>query len=97
MRRILNILQATSMAYDVVNEHNVYACTGNPLPRHIEEMATSLLNDSFADAYSKIHTLQREMGYAIADLVNDLYRYMLKLDFPPAIRVYLFDHLAQLE
>lgn len=28
MRRVLNILQSTSMAFDVVNEENVYTCVG---------------------------------------------------------------------
>jgi replication factor C subunit 3/5 len=28
MRRVINILQSTSMAFDEVNEENVYACVG---------------------------------------------------------------------
>lgn len=28
MRRVINILQSTSMAFDVVNEENVYTCVG---------------------------------------------------------------------
>lgn len=28
MRRVINILQSTSMAFDVVNEDNVYTCVG---------------------------------------------------------------------
>ena len=31
MRRVLNILQSTAMAYDMVNEDNVYLCVGHPL------------------------------------------------------------------
>ena len=39
------------MSADVVDELAVYACTGNPLPRDIEAVATWLFNDSFAAAY----------------------------------------------
>ena len=28
MRRALNILQSTSMAFDVINQDNIYVCTG---------------------------------------------------------------------
>ena len=28
MRRVINILQSTSMAFDVVNEEHVYTCVG---------------------------------------------------------------------
>lgn len=28
MRRVINILQSTSMAFDEVNEENVYTCVG---------------------------------------------------------------------
>lgn len=31
MRRVINILQSTSMAFDVVNEETVYTCVGNTL------------------------------------------------------------------
>lgn len=51
MRKILNVLQATSMAYDVVNEENVYLCTGNPLPADIRKIVNWLLNEDFTSAF----------------------------------------------
>ena len=53
MRKVLNVLQATSVAYDEVNERNVYLCTGDPAPSDIHTAITSLLNDSFSDAFSR--------------------------------------------
>jgi len=97
MRRILNILQATSMAYDVVDEKNVYLCTGNPLPSDIEMVANWLLNETFATAYEKTRNLQRDMGYAVADILSEIYLFMNKVEFPAAARVFIFDELAQLE
>lgn len=54
LRRVLNLLQATSMAYPSVNEDAVYLTAGAAVPKVIENMLTSLMNDTFADCYSKI-------------------------------------------
>jgi replication factor C subunit 3/5 len=97
MRRILNILQATSMAHDVVNEANVYMCTGNPLPKDIEAVIHWLFNESFAVAVRKCVELQRLKGYATSDILQDVYRYTNELELPPACRMYLYDELAKLE
>lgn len=50
--------QTTSMSHDVVNEENVYLCVGAPLPREIDDIFHSLLNDNFADCYNKIRHMQ---------------------------------------
>lgn len=97
MRRILNILQATSMAHDVVNEANVYMCTGNPLPKDIADMAQWLWNDGFAAAVAKCADMQKRKGYATSDLLQDLYRYTMDWELPPTCRMYLYDQLATLE
>ena len=51
------------MAHDEVNEHNVYTCTGQPLPSDIANMVEWMLNDDFSAAYRSesqcyIHVLQ---------------------------------------
>ncbi|KAI9914510.1 hypothetical protein PsorP6_007624 [Peronosclerospora sorghi] len=97
MRRILNILQATSMAHDVVNESNVYLCTGNPLPRDIESLTHWLFNETFATAVHKCAEMQKLKGYATSDILHDVYHYTTELELPPRCRMYLYDELAKLE
>lgn len=97
MRRILNILQATSMAHDVVNEVNVYLCTGNPLPKDIELVTQWLFNENFATAVHKCADMQKLKGYATSDILQDVYRYTTELELPPRCRMYLYDELAKLE
>lgn len=97
MRRILNILQATSMAHDVVNEANVYLCTGNPLPADVAALTHWLFTDRFPDAVRKCAEMQTRKGYATSDILQDVYRYTAELELPPSCRMYLFDELAQLE
>lgn len=68
MRRVLNILQASSMAYDKIEEDHVYACTGNPLPSEIQSAVQSLLNDPFSKCYkSKVY-----LGTAMAQQTQHL-------------------------
>ncbi len=51
MRRVLNLLQSTHMAYPIVNEENVYLTAGAALPGVIQSILNSLLNDSFENAH----------------------------------------------
>ena len=51
MRRVLNLLQSTYMAYPIVNEENVYLTAGAALPTVIEGILRSLFNDTFEDSY----------------------------------------------
>ncbi len=51
MRRVLNLLQSTHMAYPIVNEENVYLTAGAALPGVIQSILNSLLNDTFENAH----------------------------------------------
>ena len=42
------------MAYDTVNEDNVYTCVGHPLRRDIENIVKWMLNEDFKTAYNSI-------------------------------------------
>lgn len=52
MRKVLNVLQSTWMAFKDVTEENVYTCVGHPQKKDIENIVYWLLNDeNFADTY----------------------------------------------
>lgn len=51
MRRALNVLQACHAAYDLIDETEIYNCTGNPHPRDIETIVNSMLSDDFTTSY----------------------------------------------
>lgn len=44
-----------------------------------------------------ISALKTERGLALQDLLTGAYEYIEGIDFPPAARVYLLDHLATTE
>jgi len=46
-------LQATAMSAEEVSQEAVYQCTGNPLPRDIEECYRWLMNETIAEAFGR--------------------------------------------
>lgn len=54
MRRVLNILQSTHLAFGKVTEDNVYNCVGQPNPKLIENMLKILMNDDLNKGFKGI-------------------------------------------
>lgn len=50
-------MQSTHMASQQITEEAVYLCTGNPLPKDIEQISYWLLNESFVDSFKRIQNL----------------------------------------
>ena len=42
------------MAFDLVNEENVYLCTGQPLRKDISDIVDWMLNQDYTTAYNSI-------------------------------------------
>ena len=76
MRRVLNILQSTSMAFDKVTEETVYTCVGHPLRSDIANIISWMLNEDFTAAYSKIRDLQTFKGLALQDILTEIHLYV---------------------
>ena len=51
---IFVVFQSTALAFDVVNEVNVYTCTGQPLRSDIANMVKWMLNEDFTTTYNGI-------------------------------------------
>uniref|UniRef100_A0A1A8LYM6 Activator 1 subunit 5 n=2 Tax=Nothobranchius TaxID=28779 RepID=A0A1A8LYM6_9TELE len=97
MRRSLNILQSTSMAYGKVTEDTVYTCTGQPLRSDIANILDWCLNKDFNTAYSQILQLKTLKGLALHDILTEVHLLIHRVDFPPAIRITLLTKLADIE
>ena len=52
-------MQSTHMASQQITEEAVYLCTGNPLPKDIEQISYWLLNESFAESFTRIHPISQ--------------------------------------
>ncbi|XP_023813987.1 replication factor C subunit 5 isoform X1 [Oryzias latipes] len=73
MRRSLNVLQSTSMAYGKVTEDSVYTCTGQPLRSDIANILDWCLNKDFTSAYKQILQLKTLKGLALHDILTELH------------------------
>uniref|UniRef100_A0A8C6LXC2 Replication factor C (activator 1) 5 n=1 Tax=Nothobranchius furzeri TaxID=105023 RepID=A0A8C6LXC2_NOTFU len=73
MRRSLNILQSTSMAYGKVTEDTVYTCTGQPLRSDIANILDWCLNKDFNTAYNQILQLKTLKGLALHDILTEVH------------------------
>lgn len=97
MRKALNILQSTHMASQQITEEAVYLCTGNPLPKDIEQITYWLLNESFATSYKKISEIKTRKGLALVDIVREVTMFVFKIKMPADVRILLINEMADIE
>ncbi|KAJ8471277.1 hypothetical protein OPV22_025620 [Ensete ventricosum] len=97
MRKALNILQSTHMASQHVTDEAVYLCTGNPMPKDVEQIAYWLLNESFTAAFRYISDVKMRKGLALIDIVREVTMFVFKIKMPSDIRVKLINDLADIE
>ncbi|KAM9219250.1 LOW QUALITY PROTEIN: replication factor C subunit 5 [Leptosomus discolor] len=97
MRRALNILQSTTMAFGKVTEENVYTCTGHPLKSDIANILDWMLNQDFSTAYRKITELKTLKGLALQDILTEIHLFVHRVDFPPSVRIQLLIKMADIE
>ncbi|KAI0208611.1 Replication factor C subunit 5 [Lamellibrachia satsuma] len=97
MRKVLNVLQSCSMAYDNVTEDNVYLCVGHPLRKDIENIVNWMLNNDFKTCYNNLMNLKTAKGLALRDVLTEVHLYVHRIDFPTRIRIELLDKMSDIE
>ncbi len=97
LAQVLNVLQSCALAFDVVDENNVYTCVGHPLRQDIRNIVSWMLNESYSTAYNNILELQKLKGLSLQDIVTEVHHFVHQLDIPPKIRIQLLIKLAALE
>uniref|UniRef100_A0A0G4FH96 AAA+ ATPase domain-containing protein n=1 Tax=Chromera velia CCMP2878 TaxID=1169474 RepID=A0A0G4FH96_9ALVE len=97
MRRVLNIMQSCSMAFDEVSAESVYMTTGTPLPSDIDEAFSVLITDGVEEAFLKMDALRISKGYAVVDLITGLFARAKVVKWPTAALSMLMGRLADAE
>lgn len=97
MRRVLNLLQATSMSSTVVDEASVYLTSGAPLPKDIDQILHWLLNSTFQSATMDIAALCKTKGYALADVLTDLTVKMALMEMDSGPLAMIIDGMSDVE
>lgn len=81
MRKVLNILQTTSMAYDVVDEDSVISCTGHPKSEHILQIYNLITTEKFAVALEFTTKIKNDFGYSLLELITELHSLLINKFF----------------
>ncbi|XP_033222282.1 replication factor C subunit 5 [Belonocnema kinseyi] len=97
MRKVINVLQSTWLAFGSVTEDNVYTCVGHPLPVDIRNILNWLLNETYQLAYCKIQDLKVRKGLALQDILTELHVFVNKIEFPEPILIDLIIKMAEIE
>ncbi|MFH4978042.1 hypothetical protein AB6A40_004751 [Gnathostoma spinigerum] len=97
MRRVVNVLQSTAMAFDKITAHNVYLCVGQPTPSDAENIMKILLNDSIELAFIRINEMRLQSAFAVSDILTAVYHSVCGLDLPSDVLALLLDRLSEIE
>eukprot|EP00045_Choanoeca_perplexa_P008949 m.84492 g.84492 ORF g.84492 m.84492 type:complete len:292 (+) comp14688_c0_seq3:102-977(+) len=73
MRKALNILQSTSMAFDTLDARSVYTCTATPQPEDIQSIMSWMLEKSIAESYHLIMAIKTDQGLALQDILKGIH------------------------
>jgi len=95
MRKAINAVQGAAIISPVIDEKRVYSITSTARPDEIDELLSLSLNGDFDGAESLLAQLLHERGIAPNELINQLYRALLKRDIDRALKVQLIDHLGE--
>lgn len=79
MRKVVNNLQSTSMAYNVVNEDSVYDCLGYPKPLQIKTILKSIIDLSYSDAFEKIYNIKLQNGLSLDDIIIEIHSILVQI------------------
>lgn len=98
MRKVLNVLQSTWMAYKDVTEANVYACVGHPTPADIEQIIHWLMSlEHFQQSFDKVQELKTEKGLALEDILREVHLFVMRIELPPRVMCRLLAKMARIE
>lgn len=98
MRKVLNTLQSTWLAYRDVTEDNVYTCVGHPLRSDINNILNWLLNENdFAVCFKNIQDLKLAKGLALGDILTEVHTIIQRVKLPPEVLISLLIKMADAE
>jgi replication factor C subunit 3/5 len=74
MRKVLNLVQSTSMAHKTITKKLINTCVGYPQREEIEQFVGHLTSKkSFADKFTSLTTLRKACALSLVDMVHEIY------------------------
>jgi replication factor C small subunit len=95
MRKAINAVQGAAIISSSIDEKRVYSITSTARPDEIDELLALSLKGDFDGAESLLAQLLHERGIAPNELINQMYRALLKREMDRRLKVQLIDHLGE--
>ena len=97
MRKVLNIIQSTSLTHNPIKEKHVYLSTGKPSPSDIASILDSLMNDTISNTINFIAEIQTKKGLDLLDIVIELYTVVMDISLNNENLNYFLKEISELE
>lgn len=72
MRKVLNVLQVTSMGNANITSKSITSCIGYPTPDDMTYIYKQLTTGTFNNCLNNIENMVEKNGYAISDIISEL-------------------------
>lgn len=95
LRRVSNLLQASSTLGEKINADTIYEAASQAKPKDIKEMLELTLKGNFKEARKKLHEMILKQGLAGEDIVKGVHRTIYELDISEEEKVKLIEKAGE--
>ena len=95
LRRAINVLQAASTLSKTVDEKVVLQVVGQASPKEVGEMLKKAFAGNYLEARDMLYDLMTRRGLSATDIIRQIHREVLKLDFPENDRAELSNIIGE--
>jgi len=95
LRRVANLLQASSSLKKNITEDVVYEAASRAKPKDVEEMLKIVMKGSFKDARKKLHEMLLIQGLSAEDIIKEIHQQIYNLEIPEEDKIKLVDKTGE--
>ncbi len=95
MRRVINILQTTSMIDKKIDAEAIFETASIAKPEDIEDLIMLSLEGNFLKANAKLDFLLDDQGFAGEDITGQIYREIFNINIPDRLKMQLIDFVGE--
>lgn len=97
MRRAINLLQASALSGEEIDEDSVYSIAAQARPEEVREMMEAAVGGSFGEARERLYSLLIDRGIAGEDIVKEIHRTIYQLDRDEKAKLRMIEELGDYE
>lgn len=95
LRKVANLLQASSIADKKINADVVYEVASQAKPEDVSQMLNFALTGNFGNARKKLHDLILIQGLSGEDIIREIHKQIYSLEIPEDEKIRLIDKTGE--